>query len=118
MTIRSGIRPLEPRRPWQVVPGVPLASFYTFAVLAIRTLFRVLCRPEVVGREHVPREGRLIVVSNHTHLLDPTLIGATLPRKVQNARKISAPSVRNGSTASPRAWPGWWLRRLEVAFYN
>jgi 1-acyl-sn-glycerol-3-phosphate acyltransferase len=82
VTTGSGIRPLRPRRPWQVVPGVPLASFYTFAVLLIRTLLRVLCRPEVVGLERVPREGRLIVVSNHTHFLDPTLIGATLPRKV------------------------------------
>jgi 1-acyl-sn-glycerol-3-phosphate acyltransferase len=82
MAAPSAIRPLEPRRPWQVVPGVRLFSFYTLAVLGIRTLYRVLARPEVVGLEHVPREGPLIVVSNHTHFLDPPLVGATMPRKV------------------------------------
>jgi 1-acyl-sn-glycerol-3-phosphate acyltransferase len=61
---------------------VRLFSFYTFAVLGIRTLAGSLARLEVIGLEHVPREGPLIVVSNHTHFLDPPLVGATLPRKV------------------------------------
>ncbi len=35
---------------------------------------------EVIGKEHVPPDGPLIVVGNHLTLLEPPLIGAALPR--------------------------------------
>ena len=76
------VRPLYPRRWWQVVPGVRLFSFYTFAVVGLRVLLRILARFEVVGLEHVPAGGPLVIVANHTHFIDPPVIGASLPRKV------------------------------------
>jgi 1-acyl-sn-glycerol-3-phosphate acyltransferase len=76
------VRPLYPVRPWQVVPGVRLFSFYTFAVVTLNLLLRLLTRFEVVGREHIPPTGPLVVVANHTHFIDPPVMGATLGRKV------------------------------------
>jgi 1-acyl-sn-glycerol-3-phosphate acyltransferase len=76
------VRPLYPRRPWQVVPGVRLFSFYTFAVVGLNVLLRILTHIEIVGREHIPKSGALVVVANHTHFIDPPVVGATLGRKV------------------------------------
>jgi 1-acyl-sn-glycerol-3-phosphate acyltransferase len=43
-------------------------------------LMRVLFRLEGHGREHVPATGPVLLVSNHSSLLDPPLIGGTCPR--------------------------------------
>lgn len=45
-------------------------------------LMRLLFRLEVRGREHVPPDGPLLLVSNHTSLLDPPLVGAAAPREL------------------------------------
>lgn len=37
---------------------------------------------QVRGREKVPRQGPLLVVSNHLHFTDPAIIMASLPRRV------------------------------------
>ena len=58
-------------------------------------LFYEACRPVVAGllwtladfrlegAERVPREGPLIVTSNHLHVCDPPLLGGVLPRYVR-----------------------------------
>lgn len=46
------------------------------AVLLMRLLFRLEAR----GTEHVPREGALLVVANHSSLLDPPIVGGMAPR--------------------------------------
>jgi len=76
------VHPLAPRRFWQVRPGVRLFSFYTFSVVTLRLLFAMLCDLRIVGRERIPQDGPLILVSNHIHFVDPPLIGRALPRKV------------------------------------
>ena len=43
-------------------------------------LFRLLCRLEARGTEHVPRDGSLMLVANHSSFLDPPLVGAVAPR--------------------------------------
>jgi 1-acyl-sn-glycerol-3-phosphate acyltransferase len=46
-----------------------------------RALFKVLIRYEVRGKENLPRDGAVIAVCNHLHLLDPVLhILSILPR--------------------------------------
>jgi 1-acyl-sn-glycerol-3-phosphate acyltransferase len=46
------------------------------AALLLRALFRL----EAHGVEHVPRTGAVLLVSNHSSVLDPPLIGAVIPR--------------------------------------
>lgn len=55
-----------------------------YAVLKALTaaLMRLLFRLEARGREHVPRAGPLLLVSNHVSVLDPPLIGGAAPRQL------------------------------------
>lgn len=44
--------------------------------------FRLANRLEISGREFIPKEGGLIVVSNHASYLDPLVIGAAMTRRM------------------------------------
>jgi 1-acyl-sn-glycerol-3-phosphate acyltransferase len=48
------------------------------AVLLMRLYFRLEAR----GTEHVPRSGALLIVSNHSSVLDPPFIGGASPRQL------------------------------------
>jgi 1-acyl-sn-glycerol-3-phosphate acyltransferase len=48
---------------------------------------RVWLRLSAVGVERVPREGRLLLASNHLSVLDPALIGAVMPRELDYMAK-------------------------------
>jgi 1-acyl-sn-glycerol-3-phosphate acyltransferase len=45
-------------------------------------IFRVLFGLRVRGAEHVPAEGPMLIVANHSSVLDPPLVGAVCPRKL------------------------------------
>jgi len=45
-------------------------------------LFFLLTRREVSGRENVPDQGPLIIVSNHIHNADPPIVGISFRRRV------------------------------------
>lgn len=45
-------------------------------------LFRVLWRPVVVGREHIPATGPVILASNHLSFIDSIVIPLAVPRRV------------------------------------
>jgi 1-acyl-sn-glycerol-3-phosphate acyltransferase len=49
-----------------------------FAVLLMRLYFRLEAR----GTEHVPASGALLLVSNHSSVLDPPLVGGASPRQL------------------------------------
>ena len=49
-----------------------------FAVLLMRLLFRLEGR----GTEHVPAQGPVLLVANHSSLLDPPLVGGVAPRQL------------------------------------
>jgi 1-acyl-sn-glycerol-3-phosphate acyltransferase len=49
----------------------------------MRSVVWVFGRYEVVGVEHVPAEGPLIVVSNHLNNADPPLLGSAIPRPIR-----------------------------------
>jgi 1-acyl-sn-glycerol-3-phosphate acyltransferase len=53
---------------------------YAIVKPCVFALLRVLFRLEAHGVEHVPREGPVLLVSNHSSVLDPPLIGAVTPR--------------------------------------
>ncbi|MDA8327183.1 MAG: lysophospholipid acyltransferase family protein [Nitrospiraceae bacterium] len=58
-----------------------MSSYYVFREI-FDLYFRVYNRLEVQGRQHVPRSGGLIVVSNHSSYLDPLVIGCAVARRM------------------------------------
>jgi 1-acyl-sn-glycerol-3-phosphate acyltransferase len=55
-----------------------------YAILKPLTLWvmRLLFRLEGKGRHHVPQQGPVLLVANHSSFLDPPLVGAVLPRQL------------------------------------
>jgi 1-acyl-sn-glycerol-3-phosphate acyltransferase len=45
-------------------------------------LLRLLSNWEVTGKENVPKEGPILVVSNHINNIDPPLLAVSVPRKL------------------------------------
>jgi 1-acyl-sn-glycerol-3-phosphate acyltransferase len=60
---------------------------YQALKLTIAALGRVWFRLSVVGAEWVPREGPLLLASNHLSVLDPAMIGAVIPRELDYMAK-------------------------------
>ena len=42
----------------------------------------ILFFPKITGRDNLPKEGSVIIYSNHTSFLDPILLGCMLPRRI------------------------------------
>lgn len=57
--------------------------FYRTGWFVVRGAARLLWKLEVVGAEHVPLEGGVIIAPNHLSLLDPPLIGCACPRELR-----------------------------------
>ena len=55
---------------------------YCIGKVIVRAFFRLFTRLQVKGKENVPPEGALLVVSNHLNFNDPPLLGASLGRQV------------------------------------
>jgi len=62
--------------------------FQRFARVVLRLVVRVLMKCRLTGLHHVPRSGRLIVMMNHIHGLDPILVTISLPRDINIMSKI------------------------------
>jgi 1-acyl-sn-glycerol-3-phosphate acyltransferase len=56
----------------------------------LRIAFKLLLNLEVVGLENVPPEGPLILMINHTHLIDPAMAGGVMPRETVAMSKIES----------------------------
>lgn len=79
-----------------------LSWFHHFANWALRHIYPILTHWHITGTENIPPTGALIVIGNHIHLLDPTVIGAVLGRPIVFLAKEQAynswylgPLVRN-----------------------
>ncbi|MGG4395156.1 lysophospholipid acyltransferase family protein [Paenibacillus thiaminolyticus] len=57
--------------------------FYTMIRALLRLIYRLLFRLEASGREHVPKNGGVVLCSNHISLLDPPAIGILLKRRIR-----------------------------------
>lgn len=55
---------------------------YRFSRSVLRILYKLFFRLEASGLEHIPKEGGVLLCSNHLTLLDPPTIGILLKRKV------------------------------------
>lgn len=56
-------------------------ALYLVVQKAVWALLKVWLRTRVIGAAGVPREGGLLIVSNHTSYLDPPIIAVSLPRR-------------------------------------
>ena len=56
--------------------------FYRIARSVVRPSIYVFYGVRYTGREKVPKEGKIIIASNHISLLDPVAVGAGLGREV------------------------------------
>ena len=74
-----------------------VAFFYHFAVWCTRALLNLFARWRVVGLEKVPREGSLLIVSNHQNNADPPILLGVMPRVVHCMAKqeiFDSPAAR------------------------
>ena len=55
--------------------------FYKIIAFLDKIVFTILFRPKIVGRENVPRDGRIIIAGNHTKFLDPIMMVAYSKRQ-------------------------------------
>lgn len=56
-----------------------MTKLYRFAVKAFRWIVYFLFFLRVEGKEHIPKEGNFIIVSNHVSALDPVIIVVSGP---------------------------------------
>jgi 1-acyl-sn-glycerol-3-phosphate acyltransferase len=57
-------------------------TFYTFARSVVNAIFKPWYRVETIGAENIPKEGGVLLCSNHIHNLDPIIVGITGKRPV------------------------------------
>ena len=71
---------------------------YGASNLFFKSALRAFGKCEVVGKENVPREGALIVVSNHISNIDPVILNVSIPRRVKfmaKAELFEKPLISN-----------------------
>ena len=70
----------------------------TFAIsnAMMKGTLRIFCNWKVTGQENVPLTGPLLIVSNHMSNVDPPLVAASIPRRVNFIAKrgIFKPGIR------------------------
>ena len=56
--------------------------FYYVVRATCWIIFKIFWKIDVVGIENVPKEGGLILASNHVSYLDPIVLAITMKRKI------------------------------------
>ncbi|WP_201713335.1 lysophospholipid acyltransferase family protein [Rossellomorea arthrocnemi] len=57
-------------------------NLYTFARGLVKSILSPLYRIEVMGLEHFPKDGGVLLCTNHIDNLDPPVVGISAPRPV------------------------------------
>lgn len=57
-------------------------DFYHFAKSMAYGVLKPLYRVEIIGRENFPKDGGVLLCTNHIDALDPPMVGITAPRPV------------------------------------
>src|SRR3954449_13012966 len=79
------------------------AFVFWLTCLLLKPFLRIYFRMSLVGREHLPKEGGVILASNHRSFLDPFVVGAWLGRPVFFVAKREL---------FDRRFAGWFLNCL------
>jgi 1-acyl-sn-glycerol-3-phosphate acyltransferase len=56
--------------------------YYVGIIFIMKPWLFLLTRYRVTGKANIPRQGALIVVSNHLSLVDPPLLSTSIPRRI------------------------------------
>jgi 1-acyl-sn-glycerol-3-phosphate acyltransferase len=62
--------------------GVTVNYYYRLFRGIFRFIFSVFYRWQVIGAEHIPKEGPVILCANHISLFDPPILGSGIERQV------------------------------------
>ncbi|MDZ5712026.1 lysophospholipid acyltransferase family protein [Jeotgalibacillus haloalkalitolerans] len=57
-------------------------NLYGFAKGLVKSVLTPAYRIRIVGKEHIPEEGGVLICANHINVLDPPVVGITSPRPV------------------------------------
>lgn len=57
-------------------------SFYTFARSIVYGILKPIYRVEAIGKENIPKEGGVLLCTNHIHNFDPPIVGMMAPRPI------------------------------------
>jgi 1-acyl-sn-glycerol-3-phosphate acyltransferase len=68
-------------------------TFYSFAKFVVYRILKPIYRIQVIGQEHFPKEGGVLLCANHIDNLDPPIVGITAPRPVHFMAKAELFSV-------------------------
>ncbi|MBU8907224.1 lysophospholipid acyltransferase family protein [Desertibacillus haloalkaliphilus] len=77
-------------------------DLYTFGKNLFKSYFSVFYRIEVIGADNLPKDGGILLCSNHINNLDPPLVGACAPRRVHFMAKAELFNVPLLKHALPR----------------
>lgn len=80
-------------------------SFYHFAKNLVWYLLKPLYRMEVIGSEHIPKEGPVIICSNHISNIDPPVVGGSATRVVHFLAK---------EELFEKKWLGFILKKVHA----
>lgn len=62
-------------------------TFYGFAKSVVYTIFKPWYRVQAIGVENIPKEGGVLLCSNHISVIDPIVVGIMQPRPVHYMAK-------------------------------
>lgn len=86
-------------------PQVEMQPIYGVCHYALRVMFDMFFRGEVVGIDNLPKHGGFLLAANHASHLDPPMIGCQISRQIAYfARK----TLWKGGISS------WWLDSVGV----
>lgn len=68
-------------------------TFYRFAKSVVSGILKPIYRIQVIGVEHFPKDGGVLLCANHIDNLDPPVVGITAPRPVHFMAKAELFSV-------------------------
>src|SRR5436309_145300 len=72
-------------------PDITVYGMRSLAALALRAWLQLYHRLQIVGRQHLPKEGSFVIVANHSSHLDTLCLLAALPlRKLHRAFPAAA----------------------------
>lgn len=92
---------------------VAILIVYWGSTNLLRAILTVVTRWKVTGRERVPMQGPLIVVSNHMNIADPPIVSAgVIRRRIRFMAKIEVFKLPWG--IFPRLYGAFPVRRFEA----